>query len=272
MCVSLKQAKELETVVEKTGRVFVLTHNYTGYPMVKQARHAVQAGELGRINKVVVEYPQGWLAGLLTDPDSGLGGWRRNPDTAGSSCCIADIGIHAENLCRYVTGLEIEELCADVSSFIGPGRLDDDASVLLRFKGGARGVLMASQVSTGEENDLRIRVYGDRAGLSWSQENPNYLEMKDPSGSVRRLSRGNPGLCEEARKACRLPPGHPEGFIEAFANIYLEAFRSIRGFEEGRPAALHDHPTVKDGVAGNAFIETVLESGKSEKKWVKMKI
>jgi predicted dehydrogenase len=268
MCTSLAQARELESVVAASGRVFALTHNYTGYPMVKQARHMVRAGALGPLNKVVVEYPQGWLSGMLTAPQSGISGWRSNPELAGTSCCVGDIGIHAENLARYVTGLEIESVCADVSSFIPGGKLEDDASVLLRFKGGAKGVLLASQISTGEENGLRLRIYGTKAGMSWSQEDPNYLDVKDPSGFRTVYSKGNAVLCEAAKKAGRLPFGHPDGFIEAFANIYLEAFRSIRDAKSGPE---YDHPTVRDGVIGNAFIETVLESGRSENKWVRMK-
>jgi predicted dehydrogenase len=271
MCTSLAQARELRTVVEKTGRVFALTHNYTGYPMVKQARHMVRTGELGKINKVVVEYPQGWLSGLLTSPKAGISGWRMDPKKAGGSCCTGDIGIHAENLCRYVTGLEIETLCADVTAFIETNPLEDDVSVLLRFKGGARGVLMATQISTGEENGLNLKVYGTKAGLYWLQENPNYLDLKDPSGFVKRYSKGNPVLCDEARAAGRLPFGHPDGFIEAFANIYLEAYKSIRAFEQGKKPKLHDHPTVDDGVTGNAFIESVLDSAKSDVKWVGMR-
>jgi len=272
MTTSLADAKKLRDLVRESGKVFALTHNYTGYPMVKQARRMVRAGELGTINKVVVEYPQGWLSNLLEGGVSAIDMWRMDPAQAGASNCTGDIGIHAENLCRYVTGLEIEALCAEVSSFIPGHKLDDDSNMLVRFKGGARGVLYASQISAGEENGLRLRVYGAKKGLEWRQEGPNYLTIKDPSGLQTRLSRGNPAvLCEEANAASRLPFGHPEGFIEAFANVYLEAFKAVRAEVAGEPAPECDFPTVEDGVAGLAFIETVLASGRSEKKWTRMK-
>ena len=272
MTTSLANAKKLRDLVRESGKVFALTHNYTGYPMVKQARRMARAGELGAINKVVVEYPQDWLSNLLEGGVSAIDMWRMDPAQAGASNCTGDIGIHAENLCRYVTGLEIEALCAEVSSFIPGHKLDDDSNMLVRFKGGARGVLYASQISAGEENGLRLRVYGAKKGLEWRQEEPNYLTIKDPSGFHTRLSRGNPAvLCEEANAASRLPFGHPEGFIEAFANVYLEAFRAVRAEVAGEPAPECDFPTVEDGVAGLAFIETVLESGRSEKKWTRMK-
>ena len=272
MAMSLKQAKELERVVKKSGKVFALTHNYTGYPMVKQARYMVRKGMLGTINKIVVEYPQGWLSGMLSRRDKSISIWRMDPKRAGASCCMGDIGTHAENLARYITGLEIESLCADLTSFIPGNKLEDDGNVLIRYKGGARGILYASQISTGEENGVNIRVYGTKLGLQWFQEDPNYLIIKDPSGFKKILSKGNPTvLCKEAVKAGRLPFGHPDGFIEAFANIYLEAYRAIRAEIKGKKIPECDFPTVKDGVIGNAFIETVLASAASNQKWTKMK-
>ena len=272
MTTSLEDARTLRDLVRKAGTAFVLTHNYTGYPMVKEARHRIAAGELGRINKVVVEYPQGWLSQLVEGGTSGINMWRMDPSQAGPSNCTGDIGIHAENLCRYVTGLEIEELCAEVSSFIPGHRLDDDSMMLLHFKGGAKGILYASQISSGEENGLNIRVYGTKKGLQWWQEEPNYLVLKDPAGFQTRLSRGNPDLvCDIAKEYMRTPFGHPEGFIEAFANVYREGFKTIRARVAGEPDPKADHPTVDDGVAGLAFIATVLESSKSDRKWTRMK-
>jgi len=272
MTTSLDDARALRDGVRKAGTAFVLTHNYTGYPMVKEARHRIANGELGRINKVVVEYPQGWLSQLVEGGATEINMWRMDPALAGPSNCTGDIGIHAENLCRYVTGLEIEELCAEVSSFIPGHKLDDDSMMLLHFKGGAKGLLYASQISSGEENGLNIRVYGTKKGLSWCQENPNYLVLKDPAGFETRLSRGNPVVLSPlAKEYTRTPFGHPEGFIEAFANVYREGFKSIRAQVAGDPDPKADHPTVDDGVAGLAFIDTVLESSKSERKWTRMK-
>ena len=271
MTISLKQAKDLKRIVEKSGRVFMLTHNYTGYPMVKEARHMCRKGMLGRINKVVVEYPQGWMAGFITNPTNVIGMWRMDPKVVGGSCCIGDIGIHAENLVRYITGLEIEELCADLSTFVKINKLEDDGNILLHFKGGARGILYASQISAGEENPLSVRVYGTKLGLEWRQEDPNYLIVKDPAGKRTRLSKGNDYLCPEAKAAARLIWGHPDGFIEAFANLYREAYRGIRAVQAGKRIPACDHPTVDDGVTGLAFIETVLASNRSRAKWTRMK-
>lgn len=271
MTVTLAEAKALRKVVARSGCVFALTHNYTGYPMVKQARHLCRTGALGRINKVVVEYPQGWMSGLIENPGNAIGMWRMDPQVAGGSCCMGDLGTHAHNLVRYVTGLEIDELCADLSTFVKGNRLEDDGNVLLHFQGGARGILYASQISAGEENPLKIRVYGTKMGLEWRQEDPNYLLVKNPAGTVTRLSKGNSNLCAEARRAGRLIWGHPDGFIEAFANIYREAFQAIRGRAAGRKTPAGDFPNVDDGVAGLAFIETVLASNRARAKWTRMK-
>lgn len=280
MTYNLAEAKALKAIVVKSGRVFALTHNYIGYPMVKQARHMVRQGLLGKINKVVVEYPQGWLARLLDSWEDVTSIWRLNPKIAGASATMADIGTHAENLGRYITGLEIDELCADLSCFIPANCLDDDGNVLIHYKGGARGVLCASQISTGEENGLNIRVYGSKLSLYWNQENPNYLVAKSKGGYKTTYSKGNAilsnedknndMLCDEAQSASRLPFGHTEGFIEAFANIYLEAFKGIRAELAGQPIPICDHSTADDGVIGMAFIETVVASAASDKKWTKM--
>ncbi|MFC1479330.1 Gfo/Idh/MocA family protein [Planctomycetota bacterium] len=273
MCFNLAEAKELKKVVDTTGKAFALAHTYTGYPMVKQARHMVKDGELGSLNKVVVEYPQGWASGMLHQPAGIVSGWRMDPDQAGASCCVGDIGIHAENLTRYVTGLEVDEVCAHLSTFIPSNKLEDDANILLKYKGGAVGILYSSQISTGEENGLTIRVYGDKKGLEWRQENPNYLTIKDPSGFRTIYSKGNPQvLCEEAVKAGRLPFGHPDGLIESFANLYLEFFRAVEAVNRGEKIPECDFPTVDDGIIGNAFIETAVESAKSDSKWTKMEV
>ncbi len=272
LAVSLAQAKDVERLVKKTGRAFALTHNYTGYPMVKQARRMVRDGALGRINKVVVEYPQGWMAGFIENPGNAIGMWRTDPKIAGGSCCMGDLGTHAENLARYITGLEIDRLCADLGRFVPGNRLEDDGAVLIRYRGGARGILYASQICAGEENPLKIRVYGTRGGLEWRQEDPNYLEHKEPQGRVTRYSKGNSNLYPEARAAARLIWGHPDGFIEAFANLYREFFKMVRAERAGRKIPEADVPGVRDGVIGNAFIETVLRSHASKGKWTKMRV
>ncbi len=268
---TLAEAKELRQIARRSKKVFVLTHNYTGYPMVKQARWMVRKGVLGKLNKVVVEYPQGWMTGFITNPNQGIGLWRMDPKVAGGSCCMGDLGTHCENLVRYITGLEIESLCADLGSFVPGNRLEDDGNVLVRYKGGVKGILYASQISAGEENPLKVRIYGLKGGLEWRQEDPSYLWFKDPAGLVVRYSRGNSNLCPDAMKYDRLPWGHPEGFIEAFANLYREAFRAIRAEVAGRKVPAADFPTLDDGVAGMAFLETVLASHASKTKWTKLK-
>jgi len=266
MTCNLAQAKELKSIVDKSGKVFVLTHTYTGYPMVKQARNMVHKGLLGKINKVVVEYPQGWLANFLEDGVTTETMWRTDPQKAGVSLCMGDIGIHSENLGRYITGLEIEKLCADLSHYIPGNLLDDDGNILVRYKGGAKGIIYASQISTGEENGLNIKVYGTKLSLYWNQENPNYLTVKNKEGINTTYSKGNKILCQDAQNAARLPPGHPEGIIEALANIYLEAYKAIITREN----AGFDYPTVNDGIIGMAFVETVLASAASDRKWIEM--
>ncbi|RMG26651.1 MAG: gfo/Idh/MocA family oxidoreductase [Bacteroidetes bacterium] len=271
---SLEEAKALRDIVNQTGLLFALTHNYTGYPMVKQARCMVQNGQLGNIRKVVVEYPQGWLSTKLEDSNQKQAAWRTDPKRSGIAGAMGDIGTHAENLAEYITGLQIEEMCADISTLV-PGRLlDDDGNVLLRFNNGARGVLHASQISAGEENNLNIRVYGEKGGLEWHQMEPNSLIVKwlDKSMEVMRTSVGN--LCESAQAHTRLPSGHPEGYLEAFANIYRNFARALRKRLAGeQPSEIDmDFPTVEDGVRGMAFIENVIASGKSDQKWIKFTI
>jgi predicted dehydrogenase len=269
MTLTLKQAKALRETVRKSGKVFALTHNYTGYPMVKEARELVRSGRLGKILKVVAEYPQGWLLDKIEAEGQKQASWRLNPKKAGASSCLGDIGTHAENLGRYITGLEIESLCAEFTTFI-PGRaLEDDANLLLRYKGGAKGVLHCSQISCGEENNLNIRVYGTQGSLAWQQEHPNELKFIAKGEPAKILRRGNNYVSDTAKKFTRLPFGHPEAFIEAFANIYLEAVAAIRASSEGKPINKNDFPTVDDGVIGMAFLETAVASAKSNAKWTK---
>jgi predicted dehydrogenase len=268
----LKEALDLEKIVQKTGKVFALTHNYTGYPMVKEAREFVRRGDLGDLLKVVVEYPQGWLINLIEEEGNKGAAWRTNPEQAGASSCVGDIGTHAENLTRYITGLQIDELCAEFTTFVNGRRLEDDANLLVRFKGGAKGVLYASQISVGEENDINIRVYGTKASLEWHQENPNDLIVKYPDAPRRIYRRGNSYLSDVAKRFTRIPSGHPEAFIEAFANIYLEAARAIDAEVNGQPIPADcDFPTVHDGVEGMLFIATAVRSAKAGAVWTGMK-
>lgn len=265
-----EEARRLAAAVEAAGTVLAVSLNYTGYPMVKQARHMVREGLLGEIRKVVVEYNQGWLATRLEDTGHKQAAWRTDPAISGPGGAMADIGSHAENLVSTITGLELAEVCADLSHLVPGRRLDDDANVLLRFGNGARGVLVASQVATGSENDLSIKVWGTRAGLAWRQQQPNDLAYTPAGGPVQLMTRGTDDLCPAARRASRLPAGHPEGFLEAFANIYRNVADTIRARQEGRePTALEsDFPTVYDGARGVFFIEKVVESSQSTQKWL----
>ncbi len=264
-----EQARQLIETVERTGVVFAVTYNYTGYPMVKQARHMVREGALGEIRKVIVEYNQGWLTGRLEDSGNKQAGWRTDPEKSGIAGAIGDIGSHAESLTAEITGLEVAEICADLTTYVPGRRLDDDGSLLIHYEGGARGVLIASQVSTGEENALSIRVYGAEASLAWRQEEPNDLVFKPLGAPEQILRRGNDYLCEAAKAATRIPPGHPEAFIEAFANIYASVAATIRARQGGDRAsgAADDFPTVYDGARGVHFIEKTVESSRSERKW-----
>jgi predicted dehydrogenase len=266
----LAQARKLRAVVRSSGKIFVLTHNYTGNAMVKQARALVRDGTVGTIRKVVVEYPQGWLADAIEKTGQKQASWRTDPKRSGAAGCMGDIGTHAENLARYITGLEIEELCADLSTFVKGRKLDDDGNVLVRYRGGAKGVLHASQICVGDENDLNIRVYGTKASLEWRQEHPNELVVKYADKPRQVWRRGNGYDGDEAKRFTRIPAGHPEGYLEAFGNIYLEAFRGITAEVEGRalPKKL-DFPTIDDGVEGMAFIEAVVRSSSLGARWVK---
>lgn len=268
MTFDLDQALALRKLVDATGLQFGLTHNYTGYPMVKEARQLVRGGSFGRVRKVVVEYPQGWLSSLQEAAGQKQAAWRTDPAQAGVSSCIGDIGTHAENLMEYVTGLSITELCADLTTFVTGRRLDDDGNVLVRLQHGARGVLYASQISAGEENALAIRVYGEEGGLQWRQQEPNTLAVTwaDRHREVRRTGVGD--LSTAAQRHTRLPAGHPEGFIEAFANLYRNYALTLQARLQGaEPPGGLDFPTVDDGVRGMAFISACVASARSDRKW-----
>ncbi len=270
LCFSLEEARDLVHIVKTTGLLFALTHNYTGYPMVKQARKMVQEGHLGKIRKVVVEYPQGWLSTLLESTDHKQAAWRTDPSRSGIAGAMGDIGSHAENLAEYITGLKIKEVCADISALVEGRTLDDDGNVLLRFNNGARGVLHASQICVGEENSLNIRIYGENAGLEWHQMEPNTLLVKY-QGKPNQVYRTGVGeLSREASAHTRIPAGHPEGYLEAFANIYRNFAYCLRARieKEAIDPVYMDFPKVEDGLRGMEFIHKVIESGKSQTKWI----
>jgi predicted dehydrogenase len=266
---NLADAQALARLVAETGRVFVLTHNYTGYPMVRQARAMVAEGLLGTVRVVQAEYVQDWLTTRLEDTGQKQAAWRVDPARSGPAGCTGDIATHAMNLACYVTGLGLESVAADLTAFV-PGRvLDDNTHVMLRFAGGAKGMLWASQVAPGNENGLRLRVYGDKGGLTWAQEDPNYLHFTPYGEPPRLIRRGGAGANAAAGRVTRVPAGHPEGYLEGFATIYSDAAELIWARMEGREAeAGADLPTVADGVAGVAFIEAVVESSRRDGAWV----
>ena len=266
-----EEAENLVRLVEKTGLIFAVTHAYTGYPMVKEARKLVQDGGLGKIRKIVVEYPQGWLSTLLEKTDSVQASWRTDPARSGKAGCMGDIGTHALNLAEYISGLKVTELCADLSIFVPGRKLDDDGNVLVRYDNGAKGILHASQISAGEENDLNIRIYGEKGGIKWQQMEPNTLIINwlDKPIEIRRA--GNSYMSPIAKYNTRLPFGHPEGLIGAFANIYRNVATCIQHrLEETKPPpeAL-DFPTVYDGLRGMKFIDTLIDSNESNYKWTR---
>ena len=269
---NLAEAIELKQIVKQTGLTLCLTHTYSGYPMVKQAKAMVNDGVLGKVRKVWVEYPQGWLSKLSEREGNAQAAWRTDPTKSGKAGCIGDIGTHAAHLAEYITGLKISHLCADLNVMV-PGRaLDDDGNVLLKFNNGAAGVLMASQVAAGEENALKIRIYGEKGGLEWAQHEPNTLLVKwlDAPTQILRAG-GNYGdrLSSYAVSNCRTPGGHPEGYLEAFANIYRNFALTLGAKIDGTtaPKEAADFPGVEDGIRGMAFIDTVVASGQSEVKW-----
>ena len=270
----LAEAKQLGELVEKTGLIYGLTHNYTGYPLVKEAKDMIKAGKLGKIRKVVVEYPQGWLATNIEQSGQKQASWRTDPTKSGAAGCVGDIGTHAENLAEYITGLKISELAADLTTFVEGRQLDDDANILLRFDNGAKGVLHSSQISVGEENNLNIRVYGEKGGIEWHQKEPNTMLVKwlDQPMQVYRTANGYLG--KNAAAATRTPPAHPEGYLEAFANIYKNFAGAVRARLEGRaPTEIeNDFPKIEDGIRGMAFIEAVVASSKANAAWTKLDV
>ena len=269
MTFTLAEAKELKQVAEACGRRLCLTHTYTGYPMVKEARQLIAAGTFGPIRKVYVEYPQGWLSTFEEGTDNKQAAWRTDPARSGVAGAMGDIGTHAFNLLEYVTGLSVTKLCADINTVVPGRRLDDDGAVLLRLAGGASGVLVATQVAAGEENNVRIRAYGDRGGLEWMQADANTLLVKwlDRPAEIRRAGTGYVGSF--AQHNTRTPAGHPEGYLEAFANIYRNFALTLHAEAAGRtaPAEALDFPSLEEGIRGMAFIENVIASGQSEQKW-----
>jgi predicted dehydrogenase len=270
LTISVTEAEELVALVRTTGRVFVVTHNYTGYPMVRQARAMVANGDLGEVRLVQAEYLQDWLTERLEASGQKQAAWRTDPARSGAGGCIGDIGTHAYNLACFVTGLELDELFAQMSTFVEGRRLDDDVQILLRWKGGARGMLWASQVAVGNENGLTLRVYGSKGGLEWAQENPNLLWFT-PYGQPKRLvTRGGAGASSQAARVTRVPSGHPEGYLEGFATIYAEAARAIRAARAGeKPDPEVIFPTVEDGLAGVKFIDAAVRSS-AMGAWLRM--
>ncbi len=275
MTFSLAEAKELAAVVQATGRRLALTHTYTGYPMVKEARQRVADGALGAIRKVYVEYPQGWLSTFAEgDADNKQAGWRTDPARSGVAGAMGDIGTHAFNLLEYITGLQVEKLCADINAVVPGRQLDDDGAVLLRLSNGASGVLVATQVAAGEENNLRLRVYGEKGGLDWQQADNNTLLLKHLDRPTEILRTNAPYLGAAARHNARVPPGHPEGYIEAFANIYRNFALTLQAELAGETPSpeMLDFPGIAEGVRGMAFIESVIASGRSEQKWTDLTV
>jgi predicted dehydrogenase len=268
---TVEEAQGLVEAVKASGRLFVLTHNYTGYPMIRQARAMVKDGTLGQIRLVQAEYPQDWLTEKVEDTGSKQAEWRTDPARSGAGGAIGDIGTHAYNLACFVSGLRLKALCAELTSFVEGRRLDDDVQVLMRFEGGAKGMLWASQVAPGNENGLKLRVYGTKGGLEWRQEDPNYL-WYTPFGEPKRLlTRGGAGSTEVAGRLTRVPPGHPEGYLEGFANIYREAADAIVAARDGRAAPGEVlYPTVEDGLDGVKFIATAVKSSENGGVWTEI--
>ncbi|MBT7298913.1 MAG: Gfo/Idh/MocA family oxidoreductase [Victivallales bacterium] len=271
MTTNLASAEQLVHTVAETGKHFCLMHNYSGYPMVKEARERIRNGSIGDIRKVLVEYPQGWLAGDFASAGVKHQSWKLDPELAGGSCCLGDIGTHAFHLAEYVTGLQVTELCADLSVFVDYKPLEDDANILLHLSNGARGILYASQVSINDENSLAFRIYGSKGGLEWHQEEPNTLIAKWPDRprEVIRTGSGNAYLSAAALGTTRIPAGHPEGFVEAFANIYWEFARAVReSVMAPTSRAAHDFPSAVDGLRGIVFVNAAWESQRSTgQKW-----
>lgn len=269
MTFSLAEAKELEKVVKASGKRFCLTHTYTGYPMVKEAKQIIKQNRLGAIRKVYVEYPQGWLSTFLEGSDQKQAAWRTDPGKSGIAGAMGDIGTHAFNLAEYISGLQVTKVCADINIVVEGRKLDDDGAVLLKFNNGASGVLIASQVATGDENNIKIRVYGEKGGLEWQQDVANTLLVKWPDKPAEIMRTGGGYVSSFASHNTRTPAGHPEGYLEAFANLYRNFALCIKAdIAGGNPTAEElDYPGIEDGLRGMAFVENVIASGKSGEKW-----
>ncbi|WP_038364654.1 Gfo/Idh/MocA family oxidoreductase [Bosea sp. UNC402CLCol] len=268
---TLAEARDLAALVRESGRLFIVTHNYTGYPLVRQARALVASGALGTLRLVQVEYAQDWLTEKTEATGQKQAAWRTDPKQAGAGGALGDIGTHAYNLASFVTGLKLKELCAELTSFVEGRALDDDVQILLRFEGGAKGALWASQVAPGNENGLKLRVYGSKGGLEWAQENPNQLWFTPFGEPKRLLTRGGAGALSEAARVTRIPSGHPEGYLEGFATIYSEAANAIIAARGGaKPDPAVTYPTVEDGLAGMAFIEAAVASSRAGGRWTSL--
>ena len=271
LALSSKEAISLKNIVESKKLIFALTHNYTGYPMVRHARSLIQKGDLGSIRVIQAEYPQDWLTTKAEDSGLKHAEWRTDPKRSGGGGCIGDIGTHAFNLIRFITGLEVDELSADIHTFVKRRLLDDNAQIMLRFKGGAKGALWSSQVAVGNENNLKIRIYGENGGIEWRQEDPNYLYYTEFGHPTQRVTRGSGNVSKEAKDVTRIPPGHPEGYLEGFANIYNDVYKKLyaqinnQNYDDSNDC----YPTINDGVEGMRFIETALESSKNNGKWIR---
>ena len=268
LALSSREAIELKNIVENKKIIFALTHNYTGYPMVRHARSLIQKSDLGSIRVVQAEYPQDWLTTKAEDSGLKQAEWRTDPKRSGNGGCIGDIGTHAFNLIRFITGLEVDELSADIHTFVKGRLLDDNAQIMLRFKGGAKGAIWSSQVAVGNENNLKIRIFGENGGLEWRQEDPNYLYHTKFGHPTQKITRGSNSASEEANNVTRIPPGHPEGYLEGFANIYSDVYKRLfaqtknQNYDQSNDC----YPTIYDGIEGIEFIETVLESSNNNSK------
>ena len=271
MTFTLQEAKDLKKKLEQSGKTLCLTHTYSGYPMVKQAKAMVAEGAFGKIRKIVVEYSQGWLSRLTEREGNAQASWRTDPKKSGKAGAMGDIGTHAAHLAEYISGLKITKLCADLNVMVEGRALDDDGNVLLKFDNGAAGVLVATQVAAGEENNLKIRIYGEKGGIEWTQQEPNTLIVKwlDQPAQILRAGNNSPGLSSYALQNCRTPGGHPEGYLEAFANIYRNFAHTLMAKLDGKEPTkeMLDFPGIEDGVRGMAFIENVVASGNSNEKW-----
>lgn len=271
MTLTVDEARDLRRVAEASGRILAVTYNYSGYPMIRQARQMIERGALGQIRVVQGEYAQGWLSENLEESGQKQAAWRTDPAKAGAGGCIGDIGTHIYHLMAFVTGLEADAICADLATFVGQRKLDDNAHLLLRFKGGAKGMIWASQVAVGCDNGLQLRVFGDKGGIVWRQEHPNELMFAPLHDAPRRITRGGHGAGEAAARVTRIPAGHPEGYVEGFANIYTEIAAAIRAVRDGRqPDAAVMYPTATDGEKGVAFIDAAVRSSAAGASWVEI--